>query len=451
MAVCSDVISCAKKLGVDECESVVCTRKIITVRITDSEIAEIKENYEKSLGIRLIHDKKISSCQSTILEPTKLVDAAFKSSKNLTKREFWKSLPAETKTDVSIQKTNDQKIWQLESSGAADIAQQMINSASHQKIIRISGSLNVVCEEFELQNTSQLSKTEKATYVSGVINADSEEGTPVSGIGQASSRTLADFDAQMVGFEAAQMCINSINPQHCEAGVGVIIFEPLAVGELLSFVFTPNFSLKTYSEKRSCFSEKIGIQISTADFNLLDDPHATNGLGSKTFDDEGVPTKVTQYIHDGIFENTYSDSYNAFKEGTFSSGNACRPGSPLGRSSAPIPISAPHNLTIKAGTPSRDDIIKDTKNGILISRLWYTYAVNPIKGDFSCTSRSGIWIIKGGKIVAPAKPVRIIHSLPTLLQNISAVANNQRTVLSWAAMPVTAPSIRCDNIPVVPI
>jgi PmbA protein len=327
----------------------------------------------------------------------------------------------------------------------------MINSASHQKITRISGSLNIVCEEFELQNTNQLNKMDRATYVSGVINADSEEGTPVSGIGQASSRTLADFDAQMIGFEAAQMCINSINPQICEAGVCSIIFEPLAVGELLSFVFTPNFSLKTYSEKRSCFSEKIGSQISTSDFNLLDDPHATNGLGSKAFDDEGVPTKVTRYIHNGIFENTYSDSYNAFKEGTFSSGNACRPGSPLGRSAMPIPISAPHNLTIKAGTPIRDEIIKDTKNGILISRLWYTYAVNPIKGDFSCTSRSGIWIIKDGQISVPAKPVRIIHSLPTLLQNISAVASNQRTVLSWAAMPVTAPSIRCENVPVVPI
>jgi PmbA protein len=451
LSVCDDVISCAKKLGIDECESVVCARKIITVRITDSEIAEIKENYEKSLGIRLIHGKRISSCQSTILEPVKLVDAAFRSSQNLTKRDFWKSLPAGTKTDVNIQKTNDQKIWQLESSGAADIAQQMINSASHQKITRISGSLNIVCEEFELQNTSQLNKHDKATYVSGIINADSEHGIPVSGIGQASSRTLADFDAERVGTEAAQMCVNSINPQSCEAGTSTIIFEPLAVGELLSFVFTPNFSLKTYSEKRSCFSEKIGAQISVADFSLLDDPHATNRLGSKSFDDEGTPTKVTQYVHNGIFENTYSDSYNAFKEGTVSSGNACRPGSPLGRSSAPIPISAPHNLTIKAGTTSRDDIIKDTKNGILISRLWYTYAVNPIKGDFSCTARSGNWIIKDGQISTPAKSVRIIHSLPRLLQNISAIANNQRTVLSWAAMPVTAPSIRCENIPVVPI
>jgi PmbA protein len=452
LSVCDNVISYANKVGVDECESIFCVKKTITIRITDSEIAEIKENYDKSIGIRLIHNKRISSCQSTVLEPQRLIDEALKSSKVLTKREFWKSLPAETKTSVQLQNTNDKKLWELDSRGAADIAHQMINSATHQKINRISGSLNIVCEEFELQNTSQLHKIDNATYISGVINADSEEGNfPVSGIGQANSRMHVDFDAEDVGSEASQMCVNSINPQNCEAGDTTIIFEPLAVGELLSFVFTPNFSIKTYSEKRSCFSEKIGKSVAIADFSLIDNPHATNGLGSKAFDDEGNPTRVTSYISNGIFENTYSDSYNAFKEGTFSSGNACRPGSPLGRSTAPIPVAAPHNLTISGGGSTRDEVIKDTKNGVLISRLWYTYAVNPIKGDFSCTARSGIWLIKNGQLIAPAKPVRIIHNLPVLLQNISAIADNQRTVLSWAAMPVTAPTIRCDKIFVNPI
>jgi PmbA protein len=452
LSVCEDVISYANKVGSDECEAVFCSKKIITIRITDSEVAEIKENCEKTLGVRLVHDKRISSCQSTILDPKRLVDEAFRVSEKLTKREFWRKLPSGTKTSATLQNTNDQKLWHLDSSGATDIAQQMINSATHQKVTRISGSLNIVCEEYVLQNTSQLSMNEKATYISGIINTDSEHGSfPVSGIGQANSRTLADFNAEGIGREAAQMCANSINPQSCESTTTNIVFDPLAVGELLSFVFTPNFNLKTYSERRSCFSEKIGTSISVADFSLLDEPHLVNGLGSKAFDDEGVPTKTTPYICNGIFENTYSDSYNAFKEGMFSSGNACRPGSPLGRSAIPIPIVAPHNLTISAGNSSRDDVIKDIKNGILISRLWYTYAVNPIKGDFSCTARSGIWIIKDGQLTMPAKSVRIIHNLPLLLQDISGIANNQRTVLSWAAMPVTTPTISCKKIPVVTI
>jgi PmbA protein len=451
LSICSDAVSYAKKIGVDECESVLCSKKILTVRITDSEIAEIKENFDQSVGIRLIHKKRVSSLQSTILEPVKIINNVLRSSENLTPRDFWKSLPSDSKTRL-IEKTNDSKLWNVDSSQATDIAQEMINSALHQKITRISGSLNIVCEDYEIANTNQLQKHEKATYVSGIINADSEAGSaPVSGIGQANSRTLAGFDANAIGFEASTMCTNSINPQTGESEKTSIVFEPMAVGELLYFVLGPNFFLKTYSESRSCFSEKIGTKIAVDEFSLFDDPHVPNGLGSKAFDDEGVPTSPTQFIQDGFFQTTYSDSYNAFKEGITSSGHACRPGSPLGRSTEPIPISAPHNLTIKAGDSSRDEIIRDTKRGMLVSRLWYTYPVNPIKGDFSCTARSGIWMIEDGEIKNPVKSIRIIHSLPAFLQNISAIADNLRIVLPWAAMPVTAPTIRCDGISVNPI
>jgi PmbA protein len=452
LSICSQAIAYAKKLEIDECESIFCSKKIITVRITDSEIAEIKENYDQSIAVRLIHDKKISSAQSRILDSQKIVDAANKSTNQSTKREFWKKLPSDVKSYPILEKTNDSRLWEIDSNAASDIAQTMINSSNNQKVTRISGSLNIVCEEFELENTSGLQKSDKATYIVGIINTDSEHGSfPVNGIGQANSRMLADFDAQSVGFEAAQMCINSLNPQSCDSQITSVIFEPFATGELLSFVFAPNFDLKTYSEKKSCFSEKVGTKIASGEFSLLDEPHAPNKLGSKSFDGEGVPTNTINYIKNGIFQSTYSDSYNGFKENTVSSGNACRPGSPLGRSTEPIPIAAPHNLTIKPGNQTRDEIIKDTKNGILVSRLWYTYPVNPIKGDFACTARSGVWIIKNGELKSPAKSVRIIHNLPVLLQKISGIAKNQRQVLPWAALPVVASTIRCEDISINPI
>ena len=450
MSVCSNVVSYARKANVDECESVLCSKKIITVRITDSEIAEIKENYEKSLGIRLIHKKRISGIQTTTLEPNKIIDGALKSAKNITERKFWKTLPYYSACS-SLEKVNDSRLWKMTASDISDITQEMINSAQNQKITSISGSLNVVCEEFELENTNGLQRNDVSTYISGIINSDSDVGSfPVSGIGQECSRMLSDFHPEKIGGDASEMCVRSINPQTADSGITSIIFEPFAVGELLAFVFASNFSLKTYSENRSCFSEKIGSSIADEGFDLMDDPHMPNGLGSKSFDDEGVPTKPIHYIRNGVFEKTYSDLYNAYKEGIAPSGNASRPGSPLGRSSNPIPVSAPHNLTVRGNT-KRDDIIRDTRNGLLVSRLWYTYPVNPIRGDFSCTARSGIWIITNGQITAPAKPVRIIHNLPRLLRQISAVADNERAVLPWASIPVTAPTIRCDGVTINPI
>jgi PmbA protein len=91
-------------------------------------------------------------------------------------------------------------------------------------------------------------------------------------------------------------------------------------------------------------------------------------------------------------------------------------------------------------------MIKDTKHGLLVGRLWYTYAVNPIKGDFSCTARSGIRIIENGKIKGPGRSVRIIHNLPTMIKNISEIGNNQKNVIQWASLPSIVPSIKAENI-----
>ena len=123
----------------------------------------------------------------------------------------------------------------------------------------------------------------------------------------------------------------------------------------------------------------------------------------------------------------------------------------MGRDAEPLPFAAPHNLKIESGDMSQDEMIQDTKHGLLVGRLWYTYAVNPIKGDFSCTARSGIRIIENGEIKSPGKSVRIIHNLPVMLKNISGIGNNQKNVLQWASLPSITPSLRVEGIKVIPI
>ncbi|MDE1765015.1 MAG: TldD/PmbA family protein [Thaumarchaeota archaeon] len=447
---CEQILRKASALHIDECEAVYVKKKITTVRITDSEIAEIKRNYEQGLGVRLIHEKKILSAFSTDVE-TDLVDKALQTQSFLQSKSFWKSLPR-TLQFSKVEKTYDKKLEETTGKEAIEIAGMMINSASHEKIKRISGSLNIVSENFKIANTNGLNFADKATYISGTINTDSDHGnTPVSGIGAMSCRTKDSFSPNQIGTEAKEMCIGSINPQNCESDTYSIIFEPYAIGEMLAFVFASNFNLKVYSEKRSCFAEKLGKKVAVEQFSLIDDPHHPDGIGSKPFDDEGIPTKTRDLIKDGVFSGTYSDSFYAFKEGVESTGNASRMGTPMGRTADPIPIPAPHNLKIIEGRMNRDEMIGDTRKGLLVGRLWYTYLVNPERGDFSCTARSGIRIIENGKIVNAGRAVRIVHSLPTLLQNVSGIGNDSRNVLQWSALPCVAPSVKVDGIRVTPI
>ena len=440
----------SKNIGIDECEVVVVKKNITTVRITDSEIVEIKQNFDKNYGVRIIHQKKITSIQTTNKENIlDSIEKGLKTTLKLKPREFWKGLP-EKKEFTQLEGTFDKKLKQISGSKATDIAQNMINSSENKKIDTITGSLNIVYENFELSNSNELNFNNESTYISGIINAESEHSTlPVSGIGHACGRTLSKFSPEQIGLDAKNMCIDSINPQKINSEKYSIIFEPYSVGELLAFVVAANFNFKTFKERKSCFSNNFKNKISTEEFNLTDDPHIPEGIGTKSIDDEGIKTEKIKLIENGIFKNSFSNLYDSYKEGEKeSSGNAIRMGSPMGRSAEPIPISAPHNLTITQGSSSQEDMIKDTKHGLLVGRLWYTYAVNPIKGDFSCTARSGIRIIENGKIKGPGKSVRIVHNLPTLLKNISDIGNDQRRVMQWASLPSITPSIKVEGIAV---
>ena len=450
MSALDKAIRYSKNIGIDECEIVVVKKNITTIRITDSEIVEIKQNFDENYGVRIIHQKKISTIQTTNKENiSNSIEKGLETILRLKPRKFWKGLPGK-KEFVQLEGTFDKKLKEISGSEATDIAQNMINSSENNKIDTITGSLNIVYEDFELSNSNGLNFNNEATYISGIINAESEYGTmPVSGIGHACGRTLSSFSSEQIGLDAKNMCVNSINPEKINSDKYSIIFDPYSVGELLAFVIASNFNFKTFKEGKSCFSNNFKNKISTDEFNLTDNPHIPEGIGTKSIDDEGVKTKKIKIIENGIFENNFSNLYDSYKEGkNESSGNAVRMGSPMGRSAEPISISAPHNLTVTPGKNSQEDMIKDTKHGLLVGRLWYTYAVNPIKGDFSCTARSGIRIIENGEIKGPGKSVRIVHNLPTLLKNISDIGNDQRRVMQWASLPSITPSIKVEGIKV---
>jgi len=292
----------SRNIGINECEIIVVKKKIITVRITDSEIAEIKQNFDENYGIRLIHDKKITSIQTTNQqEIEKTIDNAFKTSSKLKARDFWGGLPHDTVLK-QLDGTFDEKLEKISGTKVMDIAQNMINSANNDMVNTITGSLNIVSENFEIANSNGLHLNDKSTYISGIINAESECGTlPVSGIGHASGRTLSNFSAEQVGNDAKIMCIESINPQKIDSDKYSIIFEPYSVGELLAFVVAANFNFKTFSEKKSCFSNNFGEKIATEQLSLIDDPHIPEGIGTKSVDDEGVETQRRSLIEEGVF------------------------------------------------------------------------------------------------------------------------------------------------------
>lgn len=449
MSYCDDILVKSRVLHLDECEIASIQKNITTVRITDSEIAEVKQNQGESVAVRIIDKKRIISGRTSTNEEN-FLEKILETRQFAKPKNFWKTLPYPSKI-TPVNKTYDPRLENISGSSAVDIANEMINSSIHKDIIRVSGSLNIVSEKFHLMNTNGVDCSDESTFISATINTDSDTGgLPVSGIGASCARTLDGFSAHRVGADALEMCTSSIGPKKIEPDSYDIIFEPFAFGELLAFVFSANFNLKTYSEKRSCFSDKLGEYVSTENFTLIDDPHSPDGIGSKSFDDEGTATTPQSLIKAGVLSGLYSDSFEAFKNEVGSSGNAVRLGSPMGRQAQPLPTPLPHNIKVINGDHTKEEIIKDTKKGILVGRLWYTYPVNPEQGDFSCTARSGIKIIENGKIY-PGGSVRIVHNLKTLLKNISTIGNDPKNILQWGSIPSITPTVKVGKIRASPL
>ncbi|HKC78671.1 MAG TPA: DNA gyrase modulator, partial [Nitrosopumilaceae archaeon] len=148
MSVCEKVLSKAKSLHLDECEAFFVEKKITTVRITDSEIAELKQGQVRGVAVRVIHGKRIGSAKTTNFE-NNIVEKALQSTSLVKPKNFWKSLPFSTKLAV-VEKTFDKKLAEISGIEASDIAQEMINAAKQQKITTVSGSLNIVSENIEI-------------------------------------------------------------------------------------------------------------------------------------------------------------------------------------------------------------------------------------------------------------------------------------------------------------
>ncbi len=453
MSYCEGILQAAERIGACESEAVYSKKRVLTVRITDSEIAEVKEVTGEEVSARLIQEKRMFSIRTS--DPGRIsqrMEDGQKAARYLRPMEFWRTLPLDSPDCKKVDRTYDPRLDGIDGGDAADIAQAMINEAAGGSITAVSGSLNIVSDRFQLANSHGLEFEDSSTYISGVINADARGGlVTVSGIGQGCCRTLGGFNAGGIGREARAMCVGSANPKKTEPGEYSVIFEPYSVGEIAAFVLAPNFGLRALREKRSCFWDRQDRAVAPDILSVSDDPLVPDSVGAKAVDDEGVRTRRLSLIEDGVLGDAFSDLGDAYRFGSSSSGNASRPGSPMGTSAEPDPVAAPHSIRVEGHTCRQDDMIKDVRRGIVVGRLWYTYAVNPARGDFSCTARSGIQIVEDGEIKGPGKPVRIVHNIRKLLENTAGIADDARGVQQWDSLPSIVPTMWFDGVPVYSI
>jgi PmbA protein len=190
----------------------------------------------------------------------------------------------------------------------------------------------------------------------------------------------------------------------------------------------------------------MGQQIAQDTFNVVDDGTKKGGIMSWGFDDEGVPQRKTQVIDRGVLKSYLYDTYTAAKDKVVSTGNARR--SRLGtfslaRPYTRTPVPAPTNFVLKQGDAKRDELIEETREGVLVLTTIGEWLSNSMSGALSATVTNGV-LVKNGELSDPVKGVIVSGNFFEMIRNtIDLVANDMRNDGSFYS-----PSVRVQQMSV---
>ncbi len=195
------------------------------------------------------------------------------------------------------------------------------------------------------------------------------------------------------------------------------VLAPSILGRLLGAV-TLGTSGRNVAKGESPLAGRLGERILDPTLTLIDDPHLAGGPGSTKIDGDGIPTRRTVLVQDGVLERFLYDLDSAGLAGTEPTGHAgCRPWC----------------LEVPGGEEEHAALIASLGDGLYVKRLIGFGQSNLANGDFSGNVALG-YRVRGGEIVGRVKNTMIAGNVYELLAEGVALSKDRDPVrrMPWA-------------------
>jgi predicted Zn-dependent protease len=196
-------------------------------------------------------------------------------------------------------------------------------------------------------------------------------------------------------------------------------------------------SALAFQEERSWLNGRIGEKLLSTMITIVDDGCDTAGI-PQPFDFEGQPRQKVTIVDAGVFRGPVYDSYTAGRQaGAVSTGHAMEQNA--GERVGPLPM----NLFLRPGTSNLEEMIATTKNGLYITRFWYTRPVHPRDVVVTGMTRDGTYVIRDGEIAGAVKSLRFTQSYVEALAGTMSLGATSKTL--WAGGACNAPAIKLEK------
>lgn len=443
---CQETLESTQQHGANEAEVYGESVRTITVMIEKSDLQISRAQQETTIGVRALVGKRIgfsstndlSALDETSRDAVILAKASPADEKNIL------PLVADIRYVDGIY---DPKAESFTIEQAIEYAVQILDLARgiDRRLILGDGMFSVEISERALVNShGDISHGdvshgsvlhEKGSLFNYFALATARDGDKVSNMDYQfdASHTVAGIDIEPITRRACENALGSLGAEKGESFNGTVLLSPNAVQGILAGLILFQTNAKNVLRGMSRWGTQIGEPVAAPILSIVDDGLLPAGLATASFDREGVAHRRFNLIQEGSLIALMHNSYSANAMGKESTGHASG-------SARSIPGIGPTNFEILAGEATKDELIGDIKQGLLVTR--FSGRADPISGDFSGVAK-GAYLIKNGKLDRPVTGTLVSGNAFQALKDLSGVSQERERVFNF-----TLPYLRLEGISV---
>lgn len=211
-------------------------------------------------------------------------------------------------------------------------------------------------------------------------------------------------DAAQIGRTAAERTLARLQPRSLPTGEVPVLFASEVARSLIGHLLSTVSGGSLY-RRASFLLDSAGTALFPSWFNIDELPLLRRGLRSSAFDGEGVATRNSALVSDGVLQRYILGSYSARKLGLQTTANA----------------GGVHNLQVSANAGDRASLVAGMGRGLLVTELM-GQGVNGVTGDYS-RGAGGFWV-ENGQIAYPVDGITIAGNLRQMFASIEAVGSD---------------------------
>ncbi|MHB8630884.1 MAG: TldD/PmbA family protein [Candidatus Limnocylindria bacterium] len=381
----------------DQAEAVVVARDAALTRFANAAIHQNVASRETELRVRVVRGSRVAMVTTDRLDDEGIRRAARDASdlaRIAPENPTFGGLPGDTglRSAPSAFVERTAEATPLDRARAA----KQLCDAARAASLSAAGYVSTNVQELAIANSRGVWAYSAATTSDAELAAIGDAG---SAFAQRLSLDFGTLDIAGCAREAVDKAKAAQRPRDLAPGTHEVILEPYAVRDIVSFLGSQLTGLAV-EEGRSFVAGKIGQKV-TGDLTLVDDPFDPRGL-PRAFDLEGQPSQRVTLIDRGVATAVVYDSQTAHRTGQRNTGHALPPN--------PFQPCAPMHLRLEPGGKTRDELIKESKRAVLVTRFWYTRWVHQLRTIVTGMTRDGTFAIEDGEIAYPVKNFRFTQS-----------------------------------------